>query len=126
MLYVEMSSFISVSGSCSFFLNTVVLFRRDIRKKKRIFYPGTDSFKTRNLDKPSVDYIIQIYVADANGMTRFGHFGSRFLISSPPKNVHIKVLTFRHLAIGSNSSASRFEFVMIKAFVCRNAGKVPN
>ena len=76
-----------------FFLNTLVLFRRDIRKKKRIFYPGTDSFKTRNLDKPSIDYIIQIYVADANGMTRFGLFGSRFLISFPPaQNVHIRVL----------------------------------
>ena len=89
-----MSSFISVSGSCSFFLNTLVFFRRDIRKKKRIFYPGTDSFKTRNLDKPSVDYIKQIHVADANGITRFGLFGSRFLISSPhpPQNVHIKVL----------------------------------
>lgn len=76
-----------------FYLNTLVLFRRDIRKKKKIFYPGTDSFKTWNLDKPSVDYIIPIYVADANGMTRFGLFGSRFLISSPPpSNVHIKVL----------------------------------
>ena len=77
-----------------FFLNTLVLFRRDIRKKKRIFYPGADSFKTRNLDKPSVDYIIQMYVADANGMTGFGLFGSRFLISRPPsaQNVHIRVL----------------------------------
>ena len=41
-----------------FFFNTLVFFRRDIRKKKGIFYPGTNSFKTRNLDKPSVDYII--------------------------------------------------------------------
>ena len=84
-----------------FFFNTLLFFRRDIRKKKGIFYPGTDSFKTRNLDKPSVDYIKQIYVADRgyNVMARFGLFGSRFLISSPlpppprqKKNVHIKVL----------------------------------
>ena len=90
-----------------FFLNTLVLFRREIRKKKRIFYPATDSFKTRNLDKPSADYIIQIYVADANGMTRLGLFGSRFLISSPPpppppQNVNIKVIILDILEIGSD------------------------
>ena len=105
-----------------------VLLRRDIRKKIRIFYAGTYSFKTRNLDKPLVDYIIQIYVADANRMTHFKLFGSRFLISSlprPPKCTH-EGINIRHFGIGANYSASRFEFVMIKAFVSWNARKVPN
>ena len=91
-----MSSFISVSGSCSFFLIPWYCSGEISERNSEFFYPGTDSFKTWNLDKPWVDCIIQIYVADANGMTRFGLFGSRFLISfptpPPEKNVHIKVL----------------------------------
>ena len=43
------------------FENILVPFRRDIIKRKENFlYPGTDSFKTGNMDKPSADYIIQI------------------------------------------------------------------
>ena len=51
-----MFSFISVSWSCSF-LNILVPFRRDIiTRKENFFYPGTDSFKIRNMDKRSADY----------------------------------------------------------------------
>ena len=44
------------------FENILVPFRRDIIKRKENFflYPGTDSFKIGNMDKPSADYIIQI------------------------------------------------------------------
>ena len=67
-----MFSFISVSGSCRFlkYLGTV---QETYQKEKRdFFYSGTDSFNIRN--KPSVDYNIQIYAADASGMTHFGLF----------------------------------------------------
>ena len=53
----------------------LVPFRRDIIKRKDLFfYSGTDSFKTRNMDKLSVDYYIYLdnYAADAIGMTRCG------------------------------------------------------
>ena len=39
------------------FKNILVPFRRDIIKRKDFFfYPGTDSFKPRNMDKRSADY----------------------------------------------------------------------
>ena len=52
-------SYLSVDHAV--FLNILVPFRRDIvKRKENFFYPGTDSFKTRNMDEPSADYI-QIY-----------------------------------------------------------------
>ena len=71
----------------------------------------------------------------ANGVARFGLFGGRFLISSPfppppspppPKKCTHYGINIRHFGIGSNYSASRFDFVMIKAFASWNAGKVSN
>ena len=56
-----MFSFISVSASCSFLKYLGTVQERDHREKREFFYPGTDSFKTENMDKPSADYIIQIY-----------------------------------------------------------------
>ena len=77
-------SYLSVDHAV--FLNTLVLFRRHIRKRKEIF-SGTDSFKIRN--KPSVDYNIQIYAADASGMTRLLDYSGVIGSSSRQKNVHI-------------------------------------
>ena len=76
-------------------------------REKRFFYSGTDSFKIRN--KPSVDYNIQIYAADASGMTLlldyFGVIGS----SSRQKNVHIiKGVISDILEIGSNLFGIQF------------------
>ena len=52
-----------------------VLFGRDIIKKKDIFFiHAPTALKPKQLDKPSVDYIIQIYAVDAIGMTLFGLF----------------------------------------------------
>ena len=56
-------SYLSVDHAV-FFNTDLGIFQERYQKEKGNFYPGTDTFKTRNLDKPSVDYIIQIYVAD--------------------------------------------------------------
>ena len=57
-----MFSFISVSASCSFLKYLGTVQERYHREKREFFlYPGTDSFKTGNMAKPSADYIIQIY-----------------------------------------------------------------
>ena len=48
-------SYLSVDHAV--FLNILVPFRRDIiKRKENFFYPGTDSFKIRNMDKRSADY----------------------------------------------------------------------
>ena len=44
------------------------------KEKIEFFYADTDSFKTRNMDKPSADCIIQVFAANASGMTRFELF----------------------------------------------------
>ena len=44
----------------------------------------------------------------------------------PPKKCTHYGINIRHFGIGSNYSASRFDFVMIKAFASWNAGKVSN
>ena len=101
-------SYLSVDHSV-FFNTDLGIFQGRIRKKKGIF-----------IQVPTVL------------MARFGLFGCRFLISSPvpppppPKKCTYYGINIRHFGIGSNYSASRFEFVMIKAFVSWNAGKVPN
>ena len=62
-----MSSFISVSGSCSFFKYLGTVRERYHKEKREVFYPALiDGFKTRNVDK--------VYAADASGMTRFRLF----------------------------------------------------
>ena len=68
-----MFQFTSVGESFSFsHLGTVQ--ERYHKEKRSFFYSGTDSFKTRNMDKLSVDYYIYLdnYAADAIGMTRCG------------------------------------------------------
>ena len=56
-----MFSFISVSWSCSFFKYLGTVQERYHKEKREFFYPGTDSFKTRNMDKPSLIIRIRIY-----------------------------------------------------------------
>ena len=68
-----MFQFISVGASFSFLHLSTVQERRH-KEKRSFLYSGTDSFKTRTMDKLSVDYFIQIYAADAIRMTRFGLF----------------------------------------------------
>ena len=102
-----MFSFISVSGSCRFlkYLGTV---QETYQKEKRdFFYSGTDSFNIRN--KPSVDYNIQIYAADASGMTRLLDYSGVIGSSSRQKNVHIiKGVISDILEIGSNLFGFQF------------------
>ena len=47
------------------FLHLGTVQERCRKEKRSLFYSGTESFKTRNMDK---------YAADATGMTRFGVF----------------------------------------------------
>ena len=68
-----MFQFISFGGLCSF-LHLGTVQERYHKEKRSFFYSSTDSFKIRNMDKLSVDYFIQIYAADAIGMTRFRLF----------------------------------------------------
>ena len=68
-----MFQFISFGGLCSF-LHLGTVQERYHKEKRSFFYSSTNSFKTRNMDKLSVDYFIQIYAADAIRMTRFGLF----------------------------------------------------
>ena len=77
------------------------------KEKRSFFYSGTESFKTWNMDKLSVYCFIQIYAADAIGMTRFGVF------VSTPKMYKLRCLyqTFWP-EMGSNYSAFSFEFVI--------------
>ena len=57
-----------------FFLHLGTVQERYRREKRSLFYSGTESLKTRDMDKLSVDYFIHKYAADAIGMTRFGVF----------------------------------------------------
>ena len=89
------------------FLHLGTVQERYHKEKRSFFYSGTESFKTWNMDKLSVYYFIQIYAADAIGMTRFGVF------VSTPKMYKLRCLyqTFWP-EMGSNYSAFSFEFVI--------------
>ena len=56
------------------FLHLGTVQKRYRKEKRSLFFSDTESFETRNMDKLSVDYFIQIYAADAIGVTRFGVF----------------------------------------------------
>ena len=93
-----MFQFISFGGLCSF-LHLGTVQERYHKEKRSFFYSSTDSFKTRNMDKLSVDYFIQIYAADAIRMTRFGTIRYRCLTRiSTSKFVQIKVFILDILA----------------------------
>jgi len=63
-------SYLSVDHAV--FLNILVPFRRDIiKRKENFFYPGTDSFKTRNMDEPSADYTDTDVSASSSGASFF-------------------------------------------------------
>ena len=66
-----MFSFISVSASCSFLKYLGTVQERYHKEKREFFYPGTDSFKTRNMDKPSADYTDTDISASSSGPSFF-------------------------------------------------------
>ena len=63
------------------FENILVPFRRDIiKRKENFFYPGTDSFRPRNMDKPSADFIrIRMYQLPPQAL-RFSQGGGERLV----------------------------------------------
>ena len=72
-----MFSFTSVSASCSFLKYLGTVQKRDHKEKREFFIQAPTVLKPGqcwNVGRPSADCIIQIYAADANGMTRFGVF----------------------------------------------------
>ena len=92
-----MFQFISLGGSCSFLhLGTV---QERYHKEKDLFFSGTDSLNTRNMDKLSVDYFMKICGADAYMWNdSFWIIRYRCLMNLDTKNVQIKVFILYILA----------------------------
>ena len=73
-------SYLSVDHAV--FLNILVPFRRDIiKRKENFFYPGTDSFKTRNMNEPSADYTDTDVSASSSGASFFAGRGERLVLN---------------------------------------------
>ena len=75
------------------FENILVPFRRDIiKRKENFFYPGTDSFKTQNMDEPSADYTDTDVSASSSGASFFPRL-RRATGNEPPQGTMGKVQT---------------------------------
>ena len=53
-----------------------------MKRKENFFYPGTDSFKARNMDEPSADFIwIQMYQLPPQALRFSQGRGERLVIN---------------------------------------------